>query len=61
MLLELLNREVPEPLVEHCVGLHGLSPTAASHRSTSAITGPDSIDEINVQLAVIKKYEKTLR
>jgi hypothetical protein len=67
VLLELLNRELPAPLVEYCVALSsGQSPTAGSRRSSgepipSLTSSTDTIDEINNQLAVIKKYEKTLR
>ena len=57
MLLEMLNREVPEPFVEHCRGL------GAGGGTTRPVPAPlrDTPEDIAGQIAVIKKFEKTLR
>lgn len=57
MLLEMLNREVPEPFLDHCraVGVAG-----GGGRPALASRG-DTPEEIAGQIAVIKKFEKTLR
>ncbi len=57
MLLEMLNREVPEPFVDHCRGL------GAGGGTTRPVPAPlrDTPEDIAGQIAVIKKFEKTLR
>jgi hypothetical protein len=57
VLLEMLNREVPEPFVDHCRGL------GAGGGTTRPVPAPlrDTPEDIAGQIAVIKKFEKTLR
>lgn len=64
VLLEMLNRDVPEPFLEHCRGV-GSGTSGASAGGGAGGRAPtvrqDTPDDIAGQIAVIKKFEKTLR